>query len=59
MLALTRPEDTDITLLHLDLSVTWRRQSSSQAQDWNTITISVPELTFFPFAPRILAGKLS
>lgn len=54
-LSLTRPEDTEITLLHLNLSVTWRRQSST-TDDWNTLTIPVPELTFFPFAPRILAG---
>jgi hypothetical protein len=55
-LSLTRPEDTETTLLHLNLSVTWRRQSST-TDDWNTLTIPVPELTFFPFAPRILAGS--
>jgi hypothetical protein len=27
--------------------------------EWNLITIPIPELTFFPFAPRILAGSLS
>jgi len=50
-----RPEDTDTTLLHLNLSVSWRRQSSSMTE-CNTLTIPVPELTFFPFAPRILSG---
>ena len=53
-LSLVRAEDTDTTLLHLNLSVTWRRQSSTT--DWNILTMPVPELTFFPFAPRILAG---
>ena len=55
-LIVTRRENTEITLLHLDLTVTWRRQSSSETHDWNTISIPVPELTFFPFAPRVLAG---
>lgn len=55
-LILTRRENTEITLLHLDLAITWRRQSSSETHDWNTISIPIPELTFFPFAPRVLAG---
>ena len=55
-LILTRPENTDITLLYLDLVVTWRRKSSSQTHEWNIISIPVPELTFFPFVPRVLAG---
>ena len=55
-LVLTRPEDTDITILHLDLAVTWRRQSSSLEHEWNTISIPIPELTFFPLVPRVLAG---
>jgi hypothetical protein len=58
VLTLTRAADTDTTVLHLDLAVTWRRQSSSQTYEWNTISIPIPELTFFPFAPRILAGPL-
>jgi len=55
---LTRRENTDITLLHLDLVVTWRRQASSQTHEWNTISIPVPELTFFPFVPRVVVGIL-
>ena len=58
VLTLTRANDTDTTVLQLDLVVTWRRQSSSQTYEWNTISIRIPELTFFPFAPRILAGTL-
>lgn len=55
-LVITRREDTDISLLNLNLIINWRRQSSSQEYQWNSIPIPVPELTFFPFTPRVLAG---
>ena len=58
VLTLTRANDTDTTVLQLNLVVTWRRQSSSQTFEWNTISMPIPELTFFPFVPRILAGGL-
>ena len=58
-LLLTRREDTEMTLFQLHLVVTWRRQSSSQCYEWNSISIPIPELTFFPFAPRVLASTLS
>jgi hypothetical protein len=53
---LTRPEGSEITDVRLDLSVKWRRKTPSSENEWNIITIPIPELTFFPFAPRILAG---
>jgi hypothetical protein len=56
LLTLSRGDDTDTTSLYLELKVTWRRQSPSQTYEWNTILIEIPDLTFFPFAPRILAG---
>ena len=57
-MTLTRPIDTEITeYLHLNLSIVWRRQSSTQNYDWNQLIVPVPELTFIPFAPRILAGS--
>jgi len=52
---LTRPEGSEITDVSLDLSVKWRRKTPSSENEWNIITIPIPELTFFPFAPRILA----
>jgi len=58
LLTLTRVTDTDTTILQVNLLVTWRRKSPSDIYEWNTISIPVPELTFFPFAPRILAGDL-
>jgi hypothetical protein len=56
-LVLTRRENTDISLLRLDFAIIWRRQSSSLMHEWNTIAIPIPELTFFPFMPRVLAGS--
>jgi hypothetical protein len=53
---LTRPEGSEISDVRLDLSVKWRRKTPSSENEWNMITIPIPELTFFPFAPRILAG---
>jgi len=58
VLTLTRGNDIDTTVLQLNLVVTWRRQSSSQTYEWNTISMPIPELTFFPFVPRVLAGGL-
>ena len=56
-LVVSRPEDSKATPLHLGLVVTWRRQGTMTLQyDWNTISIPIPELTFFPFVPRVLAG---
>ena len=57
LLTLTRGNDTDTTVLQVDLVVIWRRESLSETYEWNTLSIPVPELTFFPFAPRILAGN--
>jgi Gryzun, putative trafficking through Golgi len=56
VLTLTRLEGTDTAHYNLNLILTWRRQSTSQKYSWNSITIPIPELTFFPFTPRILAG---
>jgi len=46
-----------VTLLNVSLCVEWRRHSTTQRYEWNEIIVPVPELTFFPFAPRILAGN--
>ena len=56
-LVLSRPENTDISLLRLESAITWRRQSSSLLHEWNTISTPIPELTFLPFIPRVLAGS--
>jgi hypothetical protein len=57
-LTLKRPIDTEANLLlHLNLSITWRRQSTTQKYEWNELIVPIPELSFFPFAPRILAGN--
>ena len=56
ILILRRPADTDVSIFDLNLAITWRRHSLSHSYDWNFISIPMPELTFFPFAPRVLAG---
>ena len=56
-LVVSRPADSQATPLHLKLLVTWRRQGIMTLQyEWNTISVPIPELTFFPFAPRVLTG---
>lgn len=59
LLSLSRPEDSDTTLAQLRLIVTWRRNSDAETYEWNSISLPIPELTFFPFVPRILAGPPS
>jgi hypothetical protein len=57
MLVVSRPEDSEATPLLLRLVVAWRRHGMELWHEWNTISIPIPELNFFPFAPRVLAGR--
>ena len=57
LLTLSRVEDAELSTVQLELRVEWRRRSQSQTFEWNSTSIPIPELTFFPFMPRVLAGK--